>query len=203
MFLQVKEARPAVLERYTGHAKVPHNGQRVVVGQRLMQSASDMFLGWTRGPRGRDFYIRQLRDMKISPAIESATAPMLRGYAALCGVALARAHAKSGDPAQLSGYIGQSDRLDRALADFAIAYAKRKTSSLRRRFLRSPSKAVRSRRAATARAKLRRRDRTAAAVSSRRLVKRAVSFAYCAQQSTSSSRQNGRTTLARMSAMRD
>jgi uncharacterized protein (DUF2252 family) len=123
LFLQIKEARPSVLERYTGHAKVPHNGQRVVVGQRLMQSASDIFLGWTRGPRGRDFYIRQLRDMKIAPAIESATPAMLRGYAALCGVALARAHAKAGDSAMIAGYLGSTDRFDEAIGDYAVAYA--------------------------------------------------------------------------------
>ena len=69
LFLQVKEARPSVLERYTGHSRATHNGQRVVVGQRLMQSASDIFLGWSRGPSGRDFYVRQLRDMKIAPIL--------------------------------------------------------------------------------------------------------------------------------------
>jgi uncharacterized protein (DUF2252 family) len=71
LFLQFKEARPSVLERYTGHSRVPHNGQRVVVGQRLMQSASDIFLGWSRGPAGRDFYVRQLRDMKVAADVET------------------------------------------------------------------------------------------------------------------------------------
>jgi uncharacterized protein (DUF2252 family) len=123
LFLLVKEARPSVLERYTGHAKVPHNGQRVVIGQRLMQSASDIFLGWTRGPQGRDFYIRQLRDMKVAPTIESSTPPMLRGYAALCGLALARAHDKAGDSAMIAGYLGSTDKFDEAIGDYAIAYA--------------------------------------------------------------------------------
>jgi uncharacterized protein (DUF2252 family) len=123
LLLQVKEARPSVLERYTGHARVPHNGQRVVVGQRLMQAASDIFLGWTRGPQGRAFYIRQLRDMKIAPAIEAATPGMLRGFAALCGVALARAHAKAGDAPMIAGYLGSTDRFDEAIGDYAVAYA--------------------------------------------------------------------------------
>ena len=81
LFLQIKEAGPSVLERYTGHARVPHNGQRVVVGQRLMQSASDIFLGWCRGPRGRDFYVRQLRDMKVSADVETHAA---EGDACVC-----------------------------------------------------------------------------------------------------------------------
>ena len=123
LFLQVKEALPSVLERYTGHARVPHNGQRVVIGQRLMQSASDIFLGWTRDPRGRDFYIRQLRDMKVAPVIESATPQMLRGYAALCGLALARAHDKAGDSAMIAGYLGSTDKFDEAIGDYAVAYA--------------------------------------------------------------------------------
>lgn len=74
LFLQIKEARRSVLEQFTRRARVKHNGQRVVVGQRLVQSASDIFLGWSRGPTGRDFYVRQLRDMKIAPEIESQTA---------------------------------------------------------------------------------------------------------------------------------
>ena len=107
LFLQVKEARPSVLERYTGHSRVAHNGQRVVVGQRLMQSASDIFLGWSRGPRGRDFYVRQLRDMKVAPEVESQTPPVMRAYATLCGLALARAHDKAGDAAMIARVSGQ------------------------------------------------------------------------------------------------
>jgi uncharacterized protein (DUF2252 family) len=79
LFLQFKEAGPSVLERYTGHARVPHNGQRVVVGQRLMQSASDIFLGWCRGPRGRDIYVRQLRDMKVSADVDTMPPKVMRG----------------------------------------------------------------------------------------------------------------------------
>jgi uncharacterized protein (DUF2252 family) len=123
LFLQVKEARPSVLERYTGHARVPHNGQRVVVGQRLMQSASDIFLGWSRGPAGRDFYVRQLRDMKISVDVETLPPKLMRAYAMLCGLALARAHDKAGDAAMIAGYLGSSDEFDQAIGDYAIAYA--------------------------------------------------------------------------------
>ena len=123
LFLQVKEARPSVLERYTRHSRVPHNGQRVVVGQRLMQSASDIFLGWPRGPTGRDFYVRQLRDMKIAPDVETQTLPMMRMYAKLCGLVLARAHDKAGDSAVIAGYLGSIDHFDEAIGDYAVAYA--------------------------------------------------------------------------------
>jgi uncharacterized protein (DUF2252 family) len=123
LFLQVKEARPSVLERYTGHAPVPHNGQRVVVGQRLMQGASDIFLGWSRGPRGRDFYVRQLRDMKLAPDIETQTPQVMKIYATLCGLVLARAHDKAGDAAMIAGYLGSIDHFDEAIADYAVDYA--------------------------------------------------------------------------------
>jgi uncharacterized protein (DUF2252 family) len=123
LFLQAKEARPSVLERYTGHAPVPHNGQRVVVGQRLMQGASDIFLGWTRGPRGRDFYIRQLRDMKVAPDVESMTPQVTQKYATLCGLVLARAHDKAGDAAMIAGYLGSIDQFDEAIGDYAVGYA--------------------------------------------------------------------------------
>ena len=96
LFLQFKEARPSVLERYTGHSRVPHSGQRVVVGQRLMQSASDIFLGWSRGPAGRDFYVRQLRDMKVAADVETQPPRVMRAYAMLCGLALARGPRQSG-----------------------------------------------------------------------------------------------------------
>ena len=98
LFLQIKEARPSMLERYTDHKPVPHNSQRVVVGQRLMQAASDIFLGWSRGPKGRDFYVRQLRDMKLSPDVETQTPLVMELYAKLCGLALARAHDKAEMP---------------------------------------------------------------------------------------------------------
>ena len=123
LFLQFKEAGPSVLERYTGHARVPHNGQRVVVGQRLMQSASDIFLGWCRGPRGRDIYVRQLRDMKVSADVETMPPKVMRAYATLCGLALARAHDKAGDAAMIAGYLGSSDQFDEAIGDYAVAYA--------------------------------------------------------------------------------
>ena len=123
LFLQVKEAGRSVLEPYTGTKPAEHNGQRVVVGQRLMQSASDIFLGWSRGPAGRDFYVRQLRDMKVSVDIESQTARVMKAYAKFCGLALARAHDKAGDAAMIAGYLGSSDQFDEAIGDYAVAYA--------------------------------------------------------------------------------
>lgn len=122
LFLQVKEARRSVLEPYT-RQRVAHNGQRVVIGQRLMQSASDIFLGWSRGPLGRDFYVRQLRDMKVAPVVETMTPRLMQNYATLCGLALARAHDKAGDAAMIAGYLGRSDKFDEAIGDYAVAYA--------------------------------------------------------------------------------
>ena len=123
LFLQVKEARYSVLERYAGKSVYSNRGERVVNGQRLMQSASDLFLGWTEARDGRHFYVRQLRDMKISPMVELFEEDTLAQYAEFCGWALARAHAKSGDAAMISGYIGNSDRFDQAVASFAVDYA--------------------------------------------------------------------------------
>jgi uncharacterized protein (DUF2252 family) len=123
LFLQVKQARPSVLERYTGRPPVPHSGQRVVVGRRLIQSASDIFLGWSRGPQGRDFFVRQLRDMKMAPDIAAQSSRVMRAYATLCGLALARAHDKAGDAAMIAGYLGSTDKFDRAIGDYAVAYA--------------------------------------------------------------------------------
>lgn len=123
LFLQVKEARRSVLDRYTGLPRVTHNGRRVVIGQRLMQSASDIFLGWSRGPGGRDFYVRQLRDMKMAPDIANHTPGIMRQYATLCGLTLARAHDKAGDAAMIAGYLGSSDHFDEAIGDYAVAYA--------------------------------------------------------------------------------
>jgi hypothetical protein len=88
-----------------------------------MQSSSDIFLGWVRGRRGHDFYVRQLRDMKMSMPVEGFSAVQLKRYAQVCGWTLARAHAKSGDAATISGYLGKSDTFDRALGTFALAYA--------------------------------------------------------------------------------
>lgn len=123
IFLQVKEAVPSVLEPYAGASLHTNQGQRVVAGQRLMQSASDLFLGWTRGKDGRDRYVRQLRDMKISPLVEDFDAGDLRSYGRICGWALARAHARSGDAAMIAGYMGASEVFDDAIADFAVEYA--------------------------------------------------------------------------------
>ena len=123
MFLQIKEARPSVLEPYVKGPRVAHNGERVVIGQRLMQSASDIFLGWAKGPKGRDFYVRQLRDMKVSADVENQTPELMRAYATLCGMTLARAHDKAGDAATIAGYLGKSDVFDQAIGDYAFTYA--------------------------------------------------------------------------------
>ena len=124
LFLQVKEARPSVLEPYVRKAEKGHNGHRVVLGQRLMQSASDIFLGWASGsPGGREFYVRQLRDMKVAALVETQTPSIMRLYAKLCGMTLARAHDKAGDAATIAGYMGKSDVFDRSIADYAEAYA--------------------------------------------------------------------------------
>ena len=122
LLLQIKEAQASVLERHLGPSIYPNHAQRVVSGQRLMQAASDLFLGWTQlGPT--DYYIRQLRDMKLSMSLETLIPDGFIEYCRFCGWALARAHARSGDPAQISGYLGRSDVFDRALASFAEAYA--------------------------------------------------------------------------------
>ncbi len=123
LFLQAKEANASVLEPYVGKSLHHNHAQRVVVGQRLMQSASDIFLGWARGLNGRDFYFRQLRDMKISAIIEDWDFDLLRTYARLCAWALARAHARSGDAAMISGYMGSSGTFDDAIGEFAVEYA--------------------------------------------------------------------------------
>jgi uncharacterized protein (DUF2252 family) len=123
LFLQIKEAKESVLEPYAGKSLHDNHGQRVVVGQRLMQAASDSFLGWTQGQRGHDFYVRQLRDMKISADIESMDDEMLRRYAEVCGWALARAHARTSDPAIIAGYMGSGRSFDEATCDFASDYA--------------------------------------------------------------------------------
>ena len=123
LFLQVKQAGPSVLEGYLKSNTYEHHGHRVVVGQRLMQAASDIFLGWFRGTEGRDFYWRQLKDMKGSADLENMSADDLIIYAGLCGWTLARAHARSGDRVQIAAYLGKSERFDGAIADFAEAYA--------------------------------------------------------------------------------
>ncbi|PZF73758.1 DUF2252 domain-containing protein [Taibaiella soli] len=123
LFLQVKEARRSVLEPYTEKSRYAHYGQRVVEGQRLVQAASDIFLGWSTGPQGRHFYFRQLRDRKIAPEVDLFDKTLLNAYARLCGRMLARAHAKTGNAKLLSGYMGKSEVLDDAISHFGIAYA--------------------------------------------------------------------------------
>ena len=105
-----------------------NHGERVVVGQRLMQAASDLFLGWTKAHSGRHFYVRQLRDMKVKPMVEVYDPPTMTSYAESCGWVLARAHARSGDPLRISQYLGTSGRIDEAVADFAEAYARQNES---------------------------------------------------------------------------
>jgi uncharacterized protein (DUF2252 family) len=124
LFLQVKEAKRSVLEPFAGKSAYPHHGQRVVMGQRMMQPASDLFLGWVTGRQGRHVYVRQLRDAKIKPQIESFDQEMLGAYAVACGWVLARAHAKTSQiSSTISGYLGSSDEFDEAMGDFAVAYA--------------------------------------------------------------------------------
>ena len=123
LFLQVKQATASVLERYAGKSAYPNHGQRVVEGHRLMQSSSDVFLGWTESKAGRHFYIRQLRDAKIKFAIETFGSAEMILFADWCGHTLARAHARSGEPALIAGYLGDSDIFDNAIAAFATSYA--------------------------------------------------------------------------------
>jgi uncharacterized protein (DUF2252 family) len=122
LFLQVKEARRSVLEAPKGRSRYVHQGARVVDGQRLMQGASDIFLGWARTEQ-HDYYLRQFRDMKVSAEIETFRPATLIGYAKLCGWALARAHAKAGDAATIAGYLGAAGEFDGALARYSEAYA--------------------------------------------------------------------------------
>jgi uncharacterized protein (DUF2252 family) len=124
LFLQIKEARASVYERYRKKSAFKDHGERVVSGQRLMQAATDLFLGWARGDDGRTYYVRQLRDMKTGADIERMNALELRRYGGLCGWALARAHAKaSGAPAKIAGYLGKGDAFDEAVGAFAHGYA--------------------------------------------------------------------------------
>ncbi len=127
LFLQAKEAQESVLERFVGRSKYNNHGQRVVAGQRLMQASSDIFLGWERvtgfDGRTRDFYVRQLRDWKGSADVDTMSASVMTAYARVCGSTLARAHARSGDRIAIASYLGNTDVFDRAIADFAVAYA--------------------------------------------------------------------------------
>ena len=127
LFLQIKEAEASVLEPYVGRSAYANHGRRVVEGQRFMQSASDIFLGWDRfqHPDGsqRDFYVRQMWDGKFSPQIEVMEPEVLGVFSEMCGSTLARAHARSGDRIAIASYLGSGDVFDRAVASFADAYA--------------------------------------------------------------------------------
>jgi hypothetical protein len=127
LLLQIKEAEQSVLEPYGGRSQYANHGQRVVEGQRLLQAASDIMLGWlhTTAPDDaeRDFYVRQLWDWKVSANLETINADRMLLYARMCGWTLARAHARSGDRFAIAAYLGTNDVFDRAMADFAAAYA--------------------------------------------------------------------------------
>ena len=122
LFLQFKEARRSVLEPPRGKSRYANQGYRVVEGQRLMQAASDIFLGWSR-TKTHDYYVRQLRDMKVSADVETFKPSTLVAYATLCGWALSRAHAKTGSAAMIAGYLGSGEQFDEALAQYSAAYA--------------------------------------------------------------------------------
>ena len=128
LFLQLKEAQESVLAPFAGPSEYKHQGERVVKGQRLTQAAADPFVGWTNGldmdgGLTRDYYVRQLRDMKGSMDVPAMDSEQLNYYARLCGWALARGHARTGRAALIAGYMGSGDRFDKAIAEFAVAYA--------------------------------------------------------------------------------
>ena len=123
LILQQKEAGPSVLEAYLPKRGYASHAQRVVIGRRLMQASSDIFLGWNEGLSGTQFYWRQLKDMKGSFDVTKLNAKGLGTYLGVCGVCLARAHARTGDATAISGYLGSGDVIDRAIADFAVTYA--------------------------------------------------------------------------------
>lgn len=125
LFLQIKEAGASVLQPYVPAAPVGSHGERVVHGQRLMQCASDIFLGHLVDAAGRHLYVRQLRDVKVKPLVELFSPRNMLGFARNTGWALARAHARSADPARIAGYIGRGDALPEAIAEFAVGYADR------------------------------------------------------------------------------
>lgn len=131
LVLQIKQAVTSVLEPYTAPSTWSTHSRRVVAGQRLMQAATDAFLGWTSGPMGRTYYVRQLRDMKWAPDATTMPAKALLAYATVCGATLARAHARSGDSVALSAYLGDSERFDAALQSFALTYAEQNDRDFR------------------------------------------------------------------------
>jgi uncharacterized protein (DUF2252 family) len=123
LLLQIKEAQESVLAAFAGASTYPNHGQRVIVGERMMQAATDIFLGWTRNPvNGRYFYVRRLKDSRLAN-IGTRLEAELPFYAALCGRTLARSHARAGDAVALSGYMGEGAEFDKAIAEFALAYA--------------------------------------------------------------------------------
>jgi uncharacterized protein (DUF2252 family) len=124
LFLQFKEALASVLDPYAGKSRYANHGERVVTGQRMLQAASDIFLGWTRDDEGHDYYFRQLRDMKMRIDVEDMSKQDWIEYIELCGWALARAHARTGDAARIAGYLGKSDTFDQAIEGFAVDYAR-------------------------------------------------------------------------------
>ena len=128
LYLQFKEATRSVLEAQAGASPFRHHGERVVRGQRLLQAASDILLGYGDGPTGRHIYVRQLRDAKVKPQLETMTPKNFRHYAEACGEVLARAHARTADAVVLSAYLGKSTVLDEAIGAFAYAYAKQTES---------------------------------------------------------------------------
>lgn len=123
LFLQVKQAEASILERFLGPSTYSSHGERVVAGQRRLQAASDVMLGWAVGPGGRHLYIRQLQDQKASAIIEAMTFDDLVTWGRLCGWGLAGGHARTGEPATLGGYLGTDNEIDHAIADFAVTYA--------------------------------------------------------------------------------
>jgi uncharacterized protein (DUF2252 family) len=123
LFLQIKQARASVLEGLAGPPRWASNGERVIAGQRLLQSASDIFLGWSLDAHGRDFYVRQLRDMKFSPDLTGFTPKLLGYYANMCGQVLARSHSKAGEAPTIAGYLGAGPGFDEAIAQYAVSYA--------------------------------------------------------------------------------
>jgi uncharacterized protein (DUF2252 family) len=123
LFLQIKEAVPSALEAYAGKSRYKNHGERVVTGQRMLQATPDVFLGWTRDDHGRDYYVRQLRDMRMKVEIEEMSRGDWLEYVAVCAWTLARAHARTGDAARIAGYMGKSETFDRAIQEFAVAYA--------------------------------------------------------------------------------
>jgi uncharacterized protein (DUF2252 family) len=122
LLLQIKEARSSVLEPYVNKNEYESNGQRIVIGQQIMQSASDLFLGWTNY-NNRDYYVRQLKDMKVSAIVEDQPFVMAKFYVKACAMVLAKAHARSGDSALIAGYLGKNETFDYAIGDFAKSYA--------------------------------------------------------------------------------